>query len=322
MKGILKLIGSIFVLSSTVTIAQEYVIPPMSEQIENARRMLYPHLYRNLSGSESLFDLDDNKTCIEPKREIREKCQAPIEFETIDVEVVNHDLNFKDYNFYLSFESCDKEKINLPEAGKSLNLKYKKSCKKLENEGVRLYFESSKEDSSTSQLFNSMPEAGTKMVIHVFADNEKRFCLQAVNVPCSLSAVYGDSSLLYHVILSIETMIGCSVDSFSSIVAKSCCDMRHKKRFSFFEVGKELRNIHFIVQAQDDYSVKEIVKTIKESVVENIYQSYPQLNDRNFENKFWTNDYFVKTIDDKEWEGYFSQLIRSQKKDYVSIVKL
>ena len=71
-------------------------------------------------------------------------------------------------------------------------------------------------------------------------------------------------------------------------------------------------HVHFLVQSNPNYSVPQIVKTIKSITERQIFVECPQVKKQLWGGHFWSDGYFVTTVGENQNEAVIKEYVKNQ----------
>lgn len=86
--------------------------------------------------------------------------------------------------------------------------------------------------------------------------------------------------------------------------------LKIEKRYDyikFLEIGVDNYHVYFMVQSVPNYSPSQIVKIIKSITARQIFAECPQVKKKLWGGQFWTDGYFVSTVEKNQNESVFRE---------------
>ena len=82
----------------------------------------------------------------------------------------------------------------------------------------------------------------------------------------------------------------------------------------FLEIGVDNDHVHFLVQSTPNYSVSQIVKTIKSITARQIFVECPQVKKQLWGGQFWSDGYYAATVGKNQNETVIKEYVKNQGK--------
>jgi REP element-mobilizing transposase RayT len=80
----------------------------------------------------------------------------------------------------------------------------------------------------------------------------------------------------------------------------------------FLEIGVDNNHVHILVQSVPIYSPTKIITVIKSNTAREIFEHHPEVKKQLWGGEFWTDGYFVNTVNKFGDENTISKYVREQ----------
>lgn len=90
----------------------------------------------------------------------------------------------------------------------------------------------------------------------------------------------------------------------------------------FIEVGTDGDHVHYLVQSTPKHSPSELVRLIKSITAKRIFAEHPDVKKKLWGGEFWSDDYFVSTVEKFTSEKVIKEYVKNQgkEKDYKQLL--
>jgi len=93
---------------------------------------------------------------------------------------------------------------------------------------------------------------------------------------------------------------------------------------NFLEVGVDKNHVHYLIQSTPDHKPSEIIRVVKSITARRIFSEHPEVKKKLWGGNFWSEEYFVSTVERNSCENAIAEYVRNQGKkedgDYEQLV--
>ena len=127
--------------------------------------------------------------------------------------------------------------------------------------------------------------------------------------------------LLYHLVFPLKYRKKAISKGIGESLKDICIGISDRYEVQFLEIGYESDHVHFLVQSVPNYSVSEMVRTIKSITAKQLFQRHPELRELLWGGKFLTSGYYANTVGQYANEEVIRKYVENQgmEKDYTKI---
>jgi putative transposase len=123
------------------------------------------------------------------------------------------------------------------------------------------------------------------------------------------------SVLLYHIICPANYRKAVFSEEMGNELKEICIEISKRYEIHFIEIGIAGDHAHFLVQSVPTYSPTKIVRTIKSITARELFRRLPSVKEVLWGGEFWTDGYYINTVDKKGNETVIHKIIQSQGKE-------
>ncbi len=122
------------------------------------------------------------------------------------------------------------------------------------------------------------------------------------------------SNLVYHIVCPTKyrrIVINSHVDK---VLKNTCLEIELRYEITFLEIGTDKDHVHFLVQTIPRYSPSQLVTIIKSITGRKIFELCPEVEEKLWKRKFWTDGYFIGTVGKHTSEKAIKEYVKKQGK--------
>jgi len=97
-------------------------------------------------------------------------------------------------------------------------------------------------------------------------------------------------------------------------IKEICSEIQKCYEITFLEIGTDNDHVHFFVQSVPMYSPTKLVQIIKSITAREVFKACPEVRKYLRGGKFWSDGYFVSTVDAHANEQMIKNYIQQQGK--------
>lgn len=127
------------------------------------------------------------------------------------------------------------------------------------------------------------------------------------------------SILLYHIVCQAKYRRAILTPDVDEKLKEICAEIVLRCEIEFLEIGTDCDHVHFLVQSVPGYSPTKIVRTIESITAKEIFRQMPEVKKQMWGGEFWSDGYFISTVDWHGTEEMFKQYVKKQGKPNQSI---
>ena len=80
------------------------------------------------------------------------------------------------------------------------------------------------------------------------------------------------------------------------ILKEVCLEIAKRYEIEFIEIGTDKDHVHFLIQSVPTYSPKRVIQIVKSLTAREIFKRAPEVKQKLWGGKFWTDGYYVNTV--------------------------
>jgi REP element-mobilizing transposase RayT len=131
------------------------------------------------------------------------------------------------------------------------------------------------------------------------------------------------SVLIYHFVCPAKyrrVVISKAVDQ---TLKEICLEIEKRYEVRFLEIGTDNDHVHFLIQSIPKLSATAIVTMVKSLTAKEIFKKHPEVKTKLWGGEFWTDGFFVNTVNKFGDESTISKYVRDQglEKEYTVLHK-
>jgi len=123
------------------------------------------------------------------------------------------------------------------------------------------------------------------------------------------------SALLYHIVCPAKYRKVIFCEEVDKTVKEICLEIAKRYDIHFLEIGTDEDHVHFLVQSVPTYSPTKIVRIIKSITAREIFQRMPSVKKKLWGGEFWTDGYFMNTVEKTDSEAVIQVYVKEQGKE-------
>ena len=104
------------------------------------------------------------------------------------------------------------------------------------------------------------------------------------------------SVLIYHYICPARYRRVVFDQKADEILKETCIEISKRYEIEFIEIGTDKDHVHFLIQSVPMYSPKKIIQIVKSITAREIFKRAPEVKQKLWGGKFWTDGYYVNTV--------------------------
>ena len=126
--------------------------------------------------------------------------------------------------------------------------------------------------------------------------------------------------LLYHIVCPVKYRKKVFTDEVEKTLKDIIEEISVMYEINFIEIGTDEDHVHFLLQSIPSLSVSRIVTIIKSITAREIFKKHPEVKKMLWKTSFWTSGYYANTVSKFGNKESLVQYIKSQGKEYKSII--
>jgi len=91
-----------------------------------------------------------------------------------------------------------------------------------------------------------------------------------------------------------------------------CMEIEKRYEVHFLEIGTDKDHVHLLIQSIPTKSASVIIRLIKSITAREICRRHPEVKENLWGGEFWTNEYFVNTVNKFGNKTSISEYVRNQ----------
>ena len=104
------------------------------------------------------------------------------------------------------------------------------------------------------------------------------------------------SVLIYHYICPSRYRRVVFGQKADRILKETCIEIAKRYEIEFIEIGTDKDHVHFLIQSVPMYSPKKVIQVVKSITAREIFKRAPEVKQKLWGGKFWTDGYYVNTV--------------------------
>jgi REP-associated tyrosine transposase len=131
------------------------------------------------------------------------------------------------------------------------------------------------------------------------------------------------SVLLYHFVCPAKYRRVVFSKKVDESLKNICLEISKRYDIFFLEIGVDKDHVHFLIQSVPTNSPTQIITTVKSLTTREIFKKHPEVKEQLWGGEFWTDGYFVNTVNKFGDESSISKNVRDQglEKEYTVLHK-
>jgi putative transposase len=130
---------------------------------------------------------------------------------------------------------------------------------------------------------------------------------------------HNKSLLLYHLVCPVKYRRVVFTKEVEETLKHICEGIRVRYEIVFIEIGSDEDHVHFLVQSVPTYSPKKMVQIIKSITAIKLFEKHPEVKQKLWGGKFWTNGYYINTVGQYGNAAVIKAYVEKQGKVYTQI---
>ena len=120
------------------------------------------------------------------------------------------------------------------------------------------------------------------------------------------------SVLIYHYVCPARYRRIVFDQKVDEILKEVCLEIAKRYEIEFIEIGTDKDHVHFLIQSVPTYSPKRVIQIIKSLTAREIFKRAPEVKQKLWGGKFWTDGYYVNTVSRYGNEETVQRYVREQ----------
>ena len=104
------------------------------------------------------------------------------------------------------------------------------------------------------------------------------------------------SVLIYHYVCPARYRRIVFDQKVDEILKEVCLEIAKRYEIEFIEIGTDKDHVHFLIQSVPTYSPKRVIQIVKSLTAREIFKRAPEVKQKLWGGKFWTDGYYVNTV--------------------------
>ena len=127
------------------------------------------------------------------------------------------------------------------------------------------------------------------------------------------------SVLLYHYVCPAKYRRVIFSEEVDNVLRETCEEISKRYDINFIEIGADENHVHFLIQSIPTISPSQIAKVVKSITAKEIFKQCPEVKEKLWGGKLWSEGYFVSTVGKHRNEKQIENYVREQGKTYTKI---
>ena len=125
---------------------------------------------------------------------------------------------------------------------------------------------------------------------------------------------HNKTMLLYHLVFPAKYRRKVFSAQVEEVLREVCIRISKCYEMYFVEIGTDEDHVHFLVQSIPMISVTKMVTTIKLISAKEIFERCPEVKEKLWGGKFWTNGYYANTVGRYGNENAIRNYVKNQRR--------
>jgi REP element-mobilizing transposase RayT len=120
------------------------------------------------------------------------------------------------------------------------------------------------------------------------------------------------SVLIYHYVCPARYRRVVFDQKVDEILKETCLEIAKRYEIEFIEIGTDKDHVHFLIQSVPTYSPKKVIQIVKSITAREIFKRAPEVKQKLWGGKFWTDGYYVSTVSQYGSEEAVRKYVKEQ----------